>query len=300
METLITNPSDAVFAKAIKWIHKEFGSVYDLPKPVIQVIWVVVYRAMESGAECESKGGESALVRDMLKGGDLTNRIQHYTLSLDFLKNMIQIIRQNKSKKSQLADSEILIDALKWNMFDVSVSWWWRRLARLTAKADPMYQRPVPSEILREPIKSSVQAQVNQIKVISPALKADCDHISQWFLDKLNEGSAASALMIVTTGEESNLHLYGLNTVKEAINMAHADLISKYKHATRYVIAYDAGWYNDAGIEQRGIFLEAEEKISVSSRLLAYRILPASGAPFSFTNEIFEFKPPAWSLYKPQ
>lgn len=140
--------------------------------------------------------------------------------------------------------------------------------------------------------------QMNQMDGVSSSLKSDCDHISQWFLGKLNEGSATSALMIVTTGEESNLYSYGLNTVKEAMDMAHAHLISKYKNATRYVIAYDAGWYDNAGIEQRAICIEAEEKISASPKLFVYRILPTTGAPFSFTNEVFEFRPPEWSFYK--
>ena len=133
---------------------------------------------------------------------------------------------------------------------------------------------------------------------ISPSLKMDCDRISQWFLNKLNEGTATSGLMIVTAGEEGNAHLYGLNTVNEAIELAHAHLISKYKNADRYVIAYDAGWYNSAGTEQRAIFVEAAERTTASPRLFVYRILPTAGPPFSFTNEIFEFKPPGWSLYK--
>jgi hypothetical protein len=133
---------------------------------------------------------------------------------------------------------------------------------------------------------------------ISSSLKMDCDRISQWFLDKLNEGSATSGLMIVAAGEKSDGHSYGLNTVKEAIELAHAHLISKYKNADRYVIAYDAGGYNSSGIEQRAIFVEAEERTIASPRLLVYRILPTKGAPFLFTDEIFEFKPPEWSLYK--
>ena len=133
---------------------------------------------------------------------------------------------------------------------------------------------------------------------ISSSLKMDCDRISQWFLDKLNEGTATSGLMIVTTGEEGEAHSYGLNTVSEAIELAHAHLTSKYKNADRYVIAYDAGWYNSSGIEQRAIFVEAEERTTASPRLFVYRILPTTGPPFSFTNEIFEFKTPEWSLYK--
>ena len=134
---------------------------------------------------------------------------------------------------------------------------------------------------------------------ISPSLKMDCDRISQWFLDKLNEGSATSALLIVTIGEQWEGHLLGLNTVTEAIDRAHALLISSYKNAGRYVIAYDGGWYDSSGIEQRAICVEAEERITASPRLFVYRIIPTKGPPpFCFAKEILEFKPPEWSLYK--
>jgi hypothetical protein len=138
----------------------------------------------------------------------------------------------------------------------------------------------------------------SQVNHSSPSLETDCDRISQWFLNNLNEGTAASGLMIVTVGEESSGHIYRLNTVNEAIERAHGDLTSKYRNADRYVIAYDAGWYNRSGVEQRAIFVEAEERATASPKLFVYRILPIDGPPFNFTNEIFEFKPPEWSLYR--
>jgi hypothetical protein len=107
---------------------------------------------------------------------------------------------------------------------------------------------------------------------ISSSLKMDCDRISQWFLDKGNEGSATSALMIVTTGEQGDGHTYGLNTVTEAVELAHSHLISKYKNADRYVIAYDASWYTYSGSEVRAIFVEVEERTTASPRLFLYRI----------------------------
>ncbi len=137
------------------------------------------------------------------------------------------------------------------------------------------------------------------MKKIASPLNADCDHISQWFVNKLNEGSATSALMIVTTGEDSEAHSYGLNTVKEAVSMAHADLISKYTDSNRYVIAYDGGWYDSTGAERRCIAIEAEEKSTATPKLFSYEITPVKGGPpFAFTNQIKEFKPPEWSLYK--
>ena len=153
---------------------------------------------------------------------------------------------------------------------------------------------------LRDGERIVPSSQMNQMNGISSSLKVDCDRISQWFLDKLNEGSATSALMIVTTGEKFDAHSYGLNTVKGAIELSHTHLISKYGNAARYVIiiAYDAGWYSSSGVEQRAICVEAEERITASPRLFVYRIVPTTGATFSFTNEIFEFKPPEWSLYK--
>jgi hypothetical protein len=43
---------------------------------------------------------------------------------------------------------------------------------------------------------------------------------------------------------------------------------------------------------------QQEERTTASPRLFVYRILPTTGPPFSFTNELFEFKAPEWSLYK--
>jgi hypothetical protein len=128
------------------------------------------------------------------------------------------------------------------------------------------------------------------------SLRMDCDLIAKWFMSKLNEGSACSGMMVVDFSGEKEAHLYALNTVQEAIDKAHADLRSKYSNATQYVIAYDAGWMDKSGNEYRAIYVEAEERTTGTPKLLAYRITPLTGAPFSFTGEVFERKA-VWSLY---
>jgi hypothetical protein len=62
---------------------------------------------------------------------------------------MIPIIRQNQSKQDMAAASELLIDILKWDIIDAAeMSSRQRVRARQSAKADPMYQEPVPLGIL--------------------------------------------------------------------------------------------------------------------------------------------------------
>jgi hypothetical protein len=140
---------EIAFARAVSWIHREFGRLDDLPKPVIPVIWVTVYRGMETGLEAESKGGALGLVKDALRSGDLLLRVQESTLAIEFLQKMIPMIRASRSKRDQLGDSQLLIDMLKWGVLDApDMSLWQRFRARLSAKADPMYQQPVPLAIL--------------------------------------------------------------------------------------------------------------------------------------------------------
>lgn len=57
----MTDGTDVAFVRAVDWIHRELGSVHDLPKPVIQVIWVTVYRSMETRLEAEAKGDNGDL-----------------------------------------------------------------------------------------------------------------------------------------------------------------------------------------------------------------------------------------------
>ena len=137
------------FSRAVSWIYDHLGPISDLPTSVVPVIWVTVYQAMETGLEAEGRGGATALAKDMLQGGNLLMRVETSTHRLDFLRNMISSIRSASSDRERLADSQLLIDMLKWNMLDApNMSWWGRVRARQSAKADPMYQQPVPQIIL--------------------------------------------------------------------------------------------------------------------------------------------------------
>jgi hypothetical protein len=142
----MTDGTDLAFVRAVDWIRRELGSVHDLPKPVIQVIWVSVYRSMETGLEAEAKGqNQMVLLKDTLQGGDLMMRFESSVNRLGFIRKMIPLIGQNQSK----GDAQLLIDLLKWDMLDAAdMSSWQRFRARQTAKVDPMYQQPVPSAIV--------------------------------------------------------------------------------------------------------------------------------------------------------
>jgi hypothetical protein len=145
----MTDGTDLAFIRAVDWIHRDLGSVHDLPKPVIQVIWVTVYRSMETVLEAEAKGGQWGLAKDALQRGDLTYRLESSIRRLEFLRKMVAGIRRNQSERGKLADSQLLIDLLKWDILDApDMSLWQRFRARRSAKADPMYQQPVPSAIL--------------------------------------------------------------------------------------------------------------------------------------------------------
>ncbi len=146
----MTDGADLAFVRAVDWIHREIGSMRDLPKPVIQVIWATVYRSMETGLEAEAKGGPRALAKDLLvERGDLTYRFQSSGNRLEFLRKMIPTIRRDQSERGKLGGYQLLIDLLKWDILDAAdMSLWQRFRARRSAKADPMYQQPVPSAIL--------------------------------------------------------------------------------------------------------------------------------------------------------
>jgi hypothetical protein len=145
----MTDGTDLAFVRAVDWIHRELGSVHDLPKPVIQVIWITVYRSMETGLEAEAKGGQWGLAKDALQRGDLTYLLESSVRRLEFLRKMVPAIRRNQSERGKLADSQLLIDLLKWDILDApNMTLWQRFRARRSANADPMYQQPVPSAIL--------------------------------------------------------------------------------------------------------------------------------------------------------
>ena len=146
---MIYDQSAPAFTRAVSWIHKELGGLDDLPKPIVPVIWVTVYRSMEVGLKMEQTGGVTGLVKDMLQLGDLTARVQEATLRLELIQKVTINIRDSQSQRDKLAIAQLLIDMLKWDMMQAPDWPLWRRfLARLSAKADPLYRQPVPYAIL--------------------------------------------------------------------------------------------------------------------------------------------------------
>ncbi len=97
----------------------------------------------------EAQGGPNALVKSMLlDGGRFAREFEASTLRVKLLHEMIPIIRSSASRAAQLADSQLLIDLLKWGIVDAgSMSGLRRTIARQFAKADPEYENPIPQEV---------------------------------------------------------------------------------------------------------------------------------------------------------
>ena len=55
-----TGPTSSVHKRAIDVIRKRWGSLSDLPQPIIPVVWVTVYRGLEMGMKIEAAGGQRA------------------------------------------------------------------------------------------------------------------------------------------------------------------------------------------------------------------------------------------------
>jgi hypothetical protein len=144
-------PSDeSVRQRAVNYIREHWGNLNDLPKPLIPVIWVTVYRSLETAMLVEANGGSKALLKDTLVGErQLAPRFEEATLCIKFLQEMILIIRKHKSARDKLVDSYLLIDILKWKIFDASsMSGIERTIRRQFAKAGIEYNRPIPDEIM--------------------------------------------------------------------------------------------------------------------------------------------------------
>jgi hypothetical protein len=80
------NSKEDTSVRATAWIKRGLGQLSDLPREVIQVIWVTVFRSMEAAIEAESKNGPSGLTKDALAGGDLMWRLDAATRRLEFLR----------------------------------------------------------------------------------------------------------------------------------------------------------------------------------------------------------------------
>jgi hypothetical protein len=74
--------------------------------------------------------------------------MEEATLELEFLKETVPIIQHSRSSWKQAADSQLLVDMLKWKLLDApNMSLLRRAWARRKAKPDPMYDRPVPLQL---------------------------------------------------------------------------------------------------------------------------------------------------------
>jgi hypothetical protein len=145
----VVEHKDEAWLRAVNWIHEKLGPVRDLPKEVVEVIWVNVFRSMEVGIESEGKKGPRGLTKDLIGGGDLMWRFASAMRRLEFILKMVPIIRSHSSEREILDDSQLLVDILKWGIIDgADMSWWQRLRARQSADADPMYRQPVPDSIL--------------------------------------------------------------------------------------------------------------------------------------------------------
>src|SRR6516164_6235670 len=140
---------EAVRERAIEYIQKHWGKLGDLPKPLIPVIWVTVYKALEIAMRAEAEGGPKGLVKNMLVGDRrLMQSLQEAIIRIKLLQKIIPIIRSHTSSTAKLVDAQLIIDILKWGIEDAgSMSGIRRTLLRQFAKADPEYDKPIPLEI---------------------------------------------------------------------------------------------------------------------------------------------------------
>jgi hypothetical protein len=141
---------EAVRRRAIDFISKTWGSLGDLHEPIIPVVWVTVYRSLETSMTAEAGGGSIALTKSMLSGGALALEFKNAITRIDFLKKMISVIRSQTGRLERWADSRLVIDILKWRIIDAgSMSPLRRTILRQIAKADSLYGDVLPLEIIK-------------------------------------------------------------------------------------------------------------------------------------------------------
>jgi hypothetical protein len=131
--------------RATALILIRYGGLGDLPQELAQVVWITVYRACAIGLKVENGGGASAITKSMLVGGGHDAReLQERTLQMKFLQQIVPIIRA-ANPTDRRADVQLAVDVLKWNIIDAAdMSGIRRMIARKLARADPMYNQPIP------------------------------------------------------------------------------------------------------------------------------------------------------------
>jgi hypothetical protein len=139
--------SSTTAERAVSWIKTNLGDVAGLHRDVVQVIWVTVYRALETG-NLASTQGPHGLTSDALRGGDFMWRLGQATRRLEYLKKIIPLLKSETSSWRQAATSKTIAYQLKYDMPDVlNMSLIQRAIARRRTKIDPMYDRPVPPDL---------------------------------------------------------------------------------------------------------------------------------------------------------
>lgn len=93
----------SVAERAIELISSKYGSLKNLPEEFRQVIWVTAYRASAIGLKIESSGGAEALTKSVLiDGGRDAREFESSILALEFLEQMVPIVRSGQPDKRRL------------------------------------------------------------------------------------------------------------------------------------------------------------------------------------------------------
>jgi hypothetical protein len=146
-----TAPNDeAAEARAVRYILQTWGSLRDLPAPLIPVVWVVTYQALKLAMTVEARGGQKALLENTLLGDEtLAPAFEEATARISLLREMIPLIRSQTSQGARLADAHLVIDVLKWSIEDAAeISPLRRTFRRIFSKAHKDYRNDFPREIL--------------------------------------------------------------------------------------------------------------------------------------------------------
>jgi hypothetical protein len=144
-----TQPSaEAVRRRSIDFIRKKWGSLGDLPKHVIPIVWVTTYRSIEVTMKVEAEDGPRGLLKNTLIGDrQLMPKFEEAIIKIEFLEKMISLLRSTPSPRERAIDGHVLVDVLKWGIDVGSMSGLRRTIARQFAKADPEYERSTPPEL---------------------------------------------------------------------------------------------------------------------------------------------------------
>jgi hypothetical protein len=124
---------ETVRRRSIDFIRKKWGSLGDLPKHVIPVVWVTTYRSL--------------MKNKLIGDGQLAHQFEDATTKIEFLDRMISLLRSTPSPRERAIDGHVFVDVLKWGIDARSMSGLRRTIARQFAKADPEYEKPTPPEL---------------------------------------------------------------------------------------------------------------------------------------------------------